>query len=138
MNSNKDIDRFTEKDNALILNSILQMLAVALISAPFMLFDNFFVWSCAAFSCCISLAINILCVASYENDCEHYGNAMNVMALYDDLAKACCFSLFFMLTAYFMVMANLHTIRVIPGGVILGLIACYVKMYMERRHKKVQ
>src|SRR5688572_23885227 len=128
------VDRFTAKDNALMLNSILQMIPVVLISAFLMFFThNDYIWTYSALSLCSSLTVLILSEASYESDYEHYGSYEGVSKIYNTLALSSCFCLLGAIITYFRESWIMYPDRMVSSILIIFLVFCYLLNFLYRK-----
>lgn len=128
-----DTKRFTHKDNALMTNSLLQMIPVVLLSAYFMFSTgNDFIWIASASSFCSSLVVMLMAEGSYETDFEHYGLYSGVSKMYDNLALSSCVTLLIAVGLYFRDTWLLFPDRMYPAISILCLIVSYFVRFMIR------
>jgi len=131
---NTSVDRFTAKDNALMTNSILQMMTVVFVSA-YMMFStqDDHVWMFSALAFCSSFLVIQLSEGSYETDYENYGIYSGVSGMYDNLAMASCFSLLAAIIIYFRNTWIIHPLRMYTAWATIFLIISYLFVFAIRR-----
>ena len=122
------MERFTIRDNALMLNSILQMIPITVIALFIMTQPtNHVAWCFAVVGVMGSLTTNILGVASYETDKNYYGMYGEIAKKYNLIAFASVVSTYLALDIYMIEQANYSVIRLYTIFMINAITMYYLK-----------